>query len=216
MPVEVVFFDVGGPLYGDRPYYEALLRAIREARPDADADAYWTEFEAARRDQNGSFTRRLTRLFVAPGEVEAVIARGQQLWEYPPETLQPDAAACLEALHGRYRLGVLANQEPWIRETLARDGLVGYFDVWAVSGELGVEKPDPAIFRHALDSADALPERCVMVGDRLDNDVTPARAHGMRAIWLLRGEAPDDPTACLLYTSPSPRDKRQSRMPSSA
>ena len=34
-----------------------------------------------------------------------------------------------------------------------------------------------------------------MVGDRLDYDVRPARAAGMRAVWVLRGEAPDDPTA---------------------
>jgi FMN phosphatase YigB (HAD superfamily) len=34
----------------------------------------------------------------------------------------------------------------------------------------------------------------VMVGDRLDYDVRPAKRSGMRAIWMLRGEAPDDPT----------------------
>ena len=33
-----------------------------------------------------------------------------------------------------------------------------------------------------------------MVGDRLDYDVRPAKAAGMRAVWVLRGEAPDDPT----------------------
>ncbi len=33
-----------------------------------------------------------------------------------------------------------------------------------------------------------------MVGDRLDNDIAPAAAQGMRGVWLLRGEAPDDPT----------------------
>ena len=33
-----------------------------------------------------------------------------------------------------------------------------------------------------------------MIGDRLDYDVRPAKAAGMRAVWVLRGEAPDDPT----------------------
>ena len=37
-----------------------------------------------------------------------------------------------------------------------------------------------------------------MVGDRLDYDMVPAQAAGMRTIWVLRGEAPDDPTPAQL------------------
>jgi putative hydrolase of the HAD superfamily len=193
--VEVVFFDVGGPLYGDRPYYEGLLAGIKESRPDADEDAFWEEFEACRRDQRGPFTQRLVLRFVEKADAERVIERGKELWSYPPDSLQPDARAGLEALRGRYRLGVLANQERWIRETLARDGLDGYFDVWALSAEVGVDKPDPRIFEHALTEAGSPPERCAMIGDRLDNDIAAAKAQGMRTVWLLRGEAPLDPSA---------------------
>jgi putative hydrolase of the HAD superfamily len=38
------------------------------------------------------------------------------------------------------------------------------------------------------------PPHVVMVGDRLDYDVRPARRTGMRTVWVLRGEAPDEPT----------------------
>lgn len=192
--VQVVFFDVGGPLYGDRPYYQGLLAGIKEARPDADEDAFWEEFEACRRDQRGPFTQRLVTRFVDEAEAEGVIERGKELWTYPPESLQPDAGDGLAALHGTYRLGVLANQESWIRETLARDGLDGFFDLWSISAEVGVDKPDPRIFEHALAQAGVPAERCAMVGDRLDNDIAAARAQGMRAVWVLRGEAPDEPT----------------------
>jgi putative hydrolase of the HAD superfamily len=34
-----------------------------------------------------------------------------------------------------------------------------------------------------------------MVGDRLDRDIAPAKALGMRTVWVLRNEAPEDPTA---------------------
>ena len=194
-PIDVVFFDVGGPLYGDRPYYEGLLAGIKEARPDADEEAFWQEFEACRRDQRGPFTQRLVLRFVDAADADRVIERGKELWSYPPESLQPDAREGLEALHGRYRLGVLANQERWIRETLARDGLAGFFDLWAISAEVGVDKPDPKIFEHALREAGSPPERCAMIGDRLDNDISAAKAQGMGAIWILRGEAPRDPSA---------------------
>jgi HAD superfamily hydrolase (TIGR01549 family) len=192
--LDVVFLDVGGPIYGDRPYYEALLAAIKEVRPDADESAFWEEFQAARRDQQGSFTRRLSLLFVSEKEYPRVVERGHELWTYPPEALQADVRPALEELRGIYRLGVLANQQRWIRQTMARDGIDGFFEVWAVSEEVGSEKPDPGIFEHALREAQTPAERCAMVGDRLFNDIVAARAHGMRGVWLLRGEAPDDPS----------------------
>ncbi len=192
--LDVVFLDVGGPIYGDRPYYEGLFAAIRERRTDASEDEYWAEFRACRRDQRGPFTRRLTLRFLPEDEYEGVVARGRELWRYPPESLQPDVKEALPALARDYRLGVLANQERWIRDTMRRDGLDGYFDVWAVSAELGVEKPEPGIFEHALRQAGVGPERAVMVGDRLDNDIAAAKRVGLHTVWMLRGEAPDDPT----------------------
>jgi HAD superfamily hydrolase (TIGR01662 family) len=193
--LDVVFLDVGGPLYGDRPYYQALFRAIWQQRPEANEEEFWQEFEACRRDQWGPFTKRLVTRFLPEDRYEDVVARGRELWTYPPDSLQPDVREGLRALHGRYRLGILANQMAWIRKTMERDGIAGFFEIWAVSEEVGAEKPDPAIFRFALDRAGAPPDRCAMVGDRLDNDVEAARGHGMKGVWLLRGEAPDNPTA---------------------
>lgn len=194
MPVEVVFLDVGGPIYGDRPYYEAVLAAIREVRPDTPEAEFWAAYEACRRDQAGSFTRRLARRFLDEGQLERVVARARELWDYPPEALQPGAREAVAALAGRYRLGVLANQQRWIRRRLARDGLDVFFDLWFVSEEVGMEKPDAALFRAAVEAAGVPAGRCAMVGDRLDYDVLPARRAGMRGVWLLQGEAPDEPT----------------------
>jgi putative hydrolase of the HAD superfamily len=97
-------------------------------------------------------------------------------------------------LAGRYRLGIIANQPSSVKDALRRDGVADYFEVWGVSDDVGLEKPDPALFTHALRAAGVDPSRSVMVGDRLDYDVRPAKAAGMRAVWVLRGEAPDDPT----------------------
>jgi FMN phosphatase YigB (HAD superfamily) len=77
---------------------------------------------------------------------------------------------------------------------MARDGLAPYFEVWGVSEDLGVQKPDPQLFVRSLATARVEPSAAVMVGDRLDYDVRPATLAGMRTIWVLRGEAPDEPT----------------------
>jgi putative hydrolase of the HAD superfamily len=101
----------------------------------------------------------------------------------------------LEELRGAgYRLGIIANQPTAVRDAMTRDGLVGFIEVWGVSDDLGLQKPDVALFEHALEVAGVPAGRTVMVGDRLDYDVAPARASGMRTVWVLRGEAPDDPT----------------------
>jgi FMN phosphatase YigB (HAD superfamily) len=60
-------------------------------------------------------------------------------------------------------------------------------DVIASSAGWGVEKPAPAFFTRVAEAANTAPERIAYVGDRLDNDVLPARAAGMVAVFLRRG-----------------------------
>ena len=68
---------------------------------------------------------------------------------------------------------------------LERHGLLTYFDHWSFSDEVGVYKPDPRIFRHALAGLGGLePRRCVHVGDRRRTDVAGAQALGMRAVRI--------------------------------
>ena len=65
-------------------------------------------------------------------------------------------------------------------------GLDRYFEAIAVSGELGVRKPDPAIFRHVLRALSVTPAAAVYVGDSLEADVAGAKAAGMAEVWLNR------------------------------
>ncbi len=127
--------------------------------------------------------------------MERIAAR---YWSYPATALYPDVVPTLTELRTSYRLGVLANQPSDVRAAMRRDGLEPFFEAWAISDDLGVSKPDPRLFALALDLAGAEPGRAVMVGDRLDYDVRPAKSAGMRAVWMLRGEAPDEPTAAQL------------------
>ncbi len=55
------------------------------------------------------------------------------------------------------------------------------------SAEEGVAKPDKRIFEIALDKANCEPQAAVMIGDRVDNDIVPAKALGMKTIWVKQG-----------------------------
>jgi HAD superfamily hydrolase (TIGR01509 family) len=198
--IDFVFVDIGGVLYDDRVYAEAWRRALREAGAAFEDEEFDREYAACRADQNTSFRVRLaTRFLGADADLADLKARAARHWQYPPGTLYPDVVGTLERLRdGGYRLGVIANQPSQVRQAMARDGLVPFFEVWGVSDDLGLQKPDPALFVHALRTAGVAPERAVMAGDRLDYDIVPARAAGMRTVWILRGEAPDEPTAAQL------------------
>lgn len=182
-------------MYDDSIYRDALLIALRELGAEVGDDAFALEYEACRRAQDGSFRGRLATRFLGPdADVAEVERRASPHWRYPSGSLEPDVRPCLEALAGRYRLGVVANQLTAIRDAMRRDGIERFFEVWAISEDLRVTKPDPMIFTHALELSAVDAGRAVMVGDRLDYDVRPAKAVGMRAVWVLRGEAPEHPT----------------------
>lgn len=195
--IDFVFVDIGGVLYDDRVYADAWRRALREAGATMDDAAFDAEYAACRAEQNASFRRRLAARFLGPdADLASLEVRAARHWAYPPSALHEDAAPTLRELRDEgYRLGVIANQPSQVRAAMARDGLVEYFEVWGVSEDLGLQKPDPALFVHALRTAGVAPDRAVMAGDRLDYDIRPARAAGMRTVWILRGEAPDEPTA---------------------
>ena len=55
------------------------------------------------------------------------------------------------------------------------------------SAEEGVAKPDPRLFEIALERASCLPSQAVMIGDRIDNDIIPAKRLGMKTIWIKQG-----------------------------
>jgi len=103
------------------------------------------------------------------------------------DDLYPDAARALDALRAEgYRIAIVANQ-PGIRtDELAAIGIQA--DVVAMSEWMGVAKPEPAFFARALElMGSPVPGDVAYVGDRVDNDVIPALAAGMRAIWIHRG-----------------------------
>ena len=102
------------------------------------------------------------------------------------DDLYPDALEAIDALRDDYRIAVVANQPAERAEQLRALGIEA--EVMGMSESLGVFKPDPAFFRRALElmgSPD--PASVAHVGDRIDNDVRPATAAGMRAIWIRRG-----------------------------
>jgi HAD superfamily hydrolase (TIGR01509 family) len=81
------------------------------------------------------------------------------------------AVQTLERLAGRTRLAVVANWDCSLHEHLDRLGLARFFEAVVTSADAGVAKPDPAIFRKALERLGVEPARALHVGDeRIDEE----------------------------------------------
>jgi HAD superfamily hydrolase (TIGR01662 family) len=135
----------------------------------------------------GSDHRDVLEQFAGPSwrdrieEVEAIYGGFRR------EDLYPDALPAIASLRAAgYRVAVLANQPASRADELEAIGVRA--DVLAMSEALGLHKPDPAFFARALElMGDPPPGDVAYVGDRIDNDVGPARAAGMRTVWIRRG-----------------------------
>jgi len=111
------------------------------------------------------------------------------------QTAIPANFELVRRLRARYKLSVLSNADVSLRGRLERDGIHTLFDDVVVSAEVGMAKPEPAIFRLAADRLGLAPRECVFVDD-WDDNVTAAREVGMRGV-LHRVDKGDDLRAQL-------------------
>jgi len=98
-----------------------------------------------------------------------------------------DVPDCLEELSGRgIKLGIISNFAPTLERILEDRGIRRYFDPVIVSTLVGLEKPDPAIFRLALERTGLDPGRVLYVGDHDLNDLWAPAQVGIDAVKIKR------------------------------
>lgn len=108
-------------------------------------------------------------------------------WHSEDEAALPQAAQVLSELHKIYKIGIIANQPLGTADRLKAFGLSEHLDLLVSSAEEGAAKPDLRIFEIALERSGCLPQNAAMIGDRLDNDIVPAKALGMKTVWIRQG-----------------------------
>jgi HAD superfamily hydrolase (TIGR01549 family) len=198
----LALFDLDDTLIDRRAAFEAWAKEFATAHHlDDKALTFLVMADAHHSGPMDSF-------FVTIAETFGLAEAPKLLWQQYRRRM-PELAACrgedLDALRrlraAGWRIGIVTNgmtdnQLGKIRNS----GLSDLVDGWGISGELGVRKPDPEIFR-------LVAERCAadpggggwMIGDDLVLDVAGGRAAGLRTIWLQPRQAPS-----LSFTGPAP------------
>lgn len=150
-----------------------LERVDRDAEKERWHTYFWTVLSAAGWPDRARI----------PEAIRALFARNRifTLWSRPARA----AAETLERLRADgYELAVISNSDGSVEAMLERLGLTKFLRFVIDSHLVGVEKPDPRIFRMALDRSGADPARSLYVGDMFHIDVLGARSAGMQAALL--------------------------------
>ena len=172
-----IFFDLGATLVDESDVYKSRCEyAVRQLNIDL-AEFMNRVYEEAKSSPTPIRTAAKAYGVVLPE------------WDCSLEKLYGASRSVVAALHGKYRLGIIANQSLGTRERIDKWGIGQYFDVVMASAEAGCAKPDPRIFTAALEKAGCEAADAVMIGDRLDNDIIPAKKLGMKTVWVRQAYA---------------------------
>lgn len=191
-----LFLDIGGPIIDDEVWKVYLDCLLVEAMGEAGIEVTKAEFSSARERTRVNKASRPTVAAISEftgSEDEAVgifgsayerLRANYQRGDEMPDFLSPGAREGLERLKRNYHLATLSNNISKVRYLLDIAGVAGFFEEHFISEEVGTAKPDEAIFKAALLDTGIAPHEAMMVGDRLDNDIVPARRMGMKTALI--------------------------------
>lgn len=206
--IKAIFFDLDGTLRYNTPSYAELFddyvssldgvlntpencrRAMRwehhywASSPDLALDR-----EQFTDDDTGfwlNYNRRRMIVFGIHPERAATLAPQVQQYmdsQEPESKLFPDAIPTIENFRQRgLKVGLVSNRNNPIDELLVEMGLYEYLDFSLISGQVNTWKPNPAIFRYALQRSGTNPQETIYVGDNYFADVIGAQRAGLHPI----------------------------------
>lgn len=203
-PVRALLLDFGGTLDSDGVAWKERFRRLFDEKTGGVGDGFDRAFYAA----DDALVGAVSPDFTFAETVEA-LSRSVARNLGRPEAAAPVAtrfltdaraylgrsAVVLGALRSRFRLAIVSNFYGNLAAVCRETGLEELLDAAIDSAVVGASKPDPRIFRAALDELRVTPAEAVFVGDSLERDMHGARALGMRHVWISGrpgGCCPDD------------------------
>jgi putative hydrolase of the HAD superfamily len=181
--IRAIFFDFGGVLLKtfDGVDHEAIEQRFglepKSLRLMVYRDSRYMDYQVGKCTYDEWMESIRSALDAKIGAKSAAVLQAFFESDHP---LNPDMVGLVQRLHGRYTLGIISNTVPGMEERMQEriPDLIGLFDVRVGSGDVGMAKPDPAIFHHAMEGAGVAPAQSVFTDD-YNKHADAARALGM-------------------------------------
>jgi putative hydrolase of the HAD superfamily len=182
MTIKAVYFDLGGVIVRTEfqsprerlaervgMTYEELVKAVFESKTSREASI-------GKISEDDHWKAVARSLHLPPGEVES--ARKEF---FAGDIVDRELIAYIRSLKPRYGTGLISNAWDGLRPYMQREKFADAFDVLTISAEVGVMKPEAAIFQHALEQLEVGPKEAVFVDDFPEN-IAGCEAIGMHGI----------------------------------
>lgn len=208
--IQTILFDLDGTLRYSLPPGDRVMMdyAVQLGAPDSPLNRrrtarwvhyYWAQSPELALDLERyldmgepfwvNYARRKLQIFDCPAEqveelavkIQYYMAEHYQPQDHIPTYIYHVLAALRRA---GYHLGLVTNRTFPIDDYLKETSLAEYFQAVVVAGQVGVWKPDPAIFQPALKALGSLPSQTLYVGDNFYADIQGARAAGIQPLLL--------------------------------
>ena len=155
------------PDYTVRRYYEDIEEAVSAHSPNAYIHVFWKHLH--RESCQAAYDE-----FVSD-------------WRPPPLRLMDEIAREVRELAQSFRLGIAGQYGVELNDLLRSEGLLEHFAWRFTQEDFELTKPDPRYLERICAACGVDPKECVMVGDRIDKDVVPARMLGMGTVRVRTG-----------------------------
>ena len=194
--ISTLFFDIGETILDAEAQQDALAEVHRKVLGDFGFPLTRDEYGRLDEDKIRSFVpsamHAVTWHFAKPdkGLHDAITGKIRSHYDEIRQIesrLYPGVNRLLEMLADDFTLGLAGNAPASVLKSLDGFGVLRWFTHTDVSGSIGIKKPDQRFFEAILANADTMATEAIMIGDRLDNDIIPAKRIGMKTIWLRWG-----------------------------
>lgn len=193
--IDTMLLDAGGVILdeseAERVRAEVAVETLRSRVPGYDLDTYWADVNEAVQSHAPRIYRHVIGKYCGSdaAEFQAVWAAYGARWQEkdPGLTLMAGIDGVLRDLSADFSLVIAGQYGKNLLDLLERNDLLRLFLNTLTQDDFKITKPDPRYYEQILARAGRTAEQSIMVGDRIDKDVVPAKVIGMRTIRVRTG-----------------------------
>jgi FMN phosphatase YigB (HAD superfamily) len=193
--VKAILFDAGGVILDESEREDfcatTISFLISTYLTDYSVEDYWNDVKIAVDEFYPSVYGGILKKYLGDNQTVCEQVRQEFLNRLtksgPPLKLMNGFTEELIDIHRSYKTAIAGQYGGELLDLLEKEELLRYFTFQYTQDDFSITKPDSQYYKMIADKIGVKPESCLMVGDRIDNDIKPAKTLGMKTILIRSG-----------------------------